>query len=123
MKSFFILTLFITINLFSCEGDCVKCHPILLKNNGKMDNNHLILKKCKDCHNLTTNDMQKMNAGCGEDCWNCHSIKEVKKINIPEHTILDNCIKCHIKLKEKNNLNFNSFNDTSIYNELLNYKN
>ncbi len=53
----------------------------------------------------------------GSDCWQCHDIKKVSNINIPEHKVLKDCIACHVKL-DKNLLNIKivpfspSMNDT-----------
>ena len=92
---------FLTIStLFYCDGDCIKCHPNLLKN-GKLDKEHQILAKCKNCHKITSKDLQKMGSLCGQDCWDCHSIKKVSNINIKEHKVLTKCIDCHIKLNLK----------------------
>ncbi len=44
-----ILFLFL-VHLFACSGDCVACHPKLIKKDGKMDRDHMILNKCKTCH-------------------------------------------------------------------------
>jgi len=100
-----ILILTVTIiNVYACEGDCVKCHPILLKNS-KIDNTHKILKNCKTCHSITTNDLGNMGASCGQDCWDCHNVREVMSITnnkgnvINEHAALNRCITCHVKLE------------------------
>jgi glycyl-tRNA synthetase (class II) len=92
-----IFIIFLSIGAFACEGDCVKCHPTLIKS-GHLDSNHAILSKCKNCHKETTEDFMKMGAVCGQDCWDCHSIEKVKKIKIKEHIVLDKCIACHKKL-------------------------
>jgi len=82
----------------------MKCHPKLLKK-GKLDDNHKILRECKKCHQINSNDLEKMGSLCGQDCWDCHNIQKVSKVAIAEHIILNQCIKCHTKLKK----------DTSLY--------
>lgn len=100
MKIFVFFLFSLSISLFACDGDCMKCHPNLLKNN-KLDANHKILAKCIECHKTSSDDLQRMGALCGQDCWDCHSIKKVKKIVNPSHMALDSCINCHEKLDKK----------------------
>ncbi len=101
MKNFLlaIAILFISnINLSACEGDCVMCHPKLIKKNGKMDKDHAILVSCKVCH--TQEEMEKidMGSGCGQDCWDCHDIKKVTASKVKQHNGLQKCIDCHLTL-------------------------
>jgi len=101
MKNFLlaIAILFISnISLSACEGDCVMCHPKLIKKDGKMDKDHAILVKCKVCH--TQEEMEKidMGSGCGQDCWDCHDIKKVTASKVKEHNNLQKCIDCHVTL-------------------------
>jgi len=95
----FLLTFAVVNNVFACDGDCMKCHPTLLKH-GKLDSNHKILQSCVKCHKLKNNDLLRMGSACGEDCWECHSIKKVMTVPIREHLALNKCIACHKKLKE-----------------------
>ena len=92
---FFIFT-FSSLN--ACEGDCVVCHPKLVKEDGKLDKDHSILVTCKTCH--TQEEMEKINMGngCGQDCWDCHDIKKVTASNVAEHRGLQKCIDCHITI-------------------------
>jgi len=100
----FLILIFLIINIiYACDGDCVKCHPILIKS-GHLDNNHKILKDCINCHKTTSNDLDKMGSLCGQDCWECHNMKKVMKIPIKEHFVLSKCIKCHKKLNKEQNL-------------------
>ncbi len=95
----FFISFVFYIELSACEGDCLSCHPKLLDKNGKMDTNHQILSKCKNCH--TKKSLSKIDMGtdsCGQDCWQCHDIKKVQKTGIEEHKHLDKCIKCHISI-------------------------
>ncbi len=101
MKNFLlaIAILFISnISLSACEGDCVMCHPKLIKKDGKMDKDHAILVTCKTCH--TQEEMEKidMGSGCGQDCWDCHDIKKVTASKVKEHNNLQKCIDCHVTL-------------------------
>jgi len=84
--------------LSACEGDCVVCHPKLVKEDGKLDKDHAILVTCKTCH--TQEEMEKidMGSGCGQDCWDCHDIKKVTASGVPQHKNLQTCIDCHVTL-------------------------
>ncbi len=114
-----IVSLLLIINLaYTCDGDCMKCHPKLLKN-GKLDKDHKILKNCINCHKITTNDLNKMGSLCGQDCWDCHSIQKTMLIKNKEHLALNGCIKCHIKL-HKENIFKNDCNDFSNLKNLFN---
>jgi hypothetical protein len=97
-----VLILTITLRVVACDGDCVKCHPTLMKS-GSLDNNHKILSKCINCHKITSNDLERMGSLCGQDCWECHSVNKVMSIKNKEHEALNKCIDCHVKLY-KNNL-------------------
>ena len=102
MLKYIVIFLAIIVRLVACDGDCVKCHPILIKS-GSLDSDHKILSKCINCHKITSNDLEKMGSLCGQDCWECHSIKKVMSIKNKEHEALNKCIECHIKL-DKNDL-------------------
>jgi len=102
MKKIATVFFLFSILLFACDGDCVKCHPKLLKN-GKLDKNHIILGRCLNRYKVTSDDLNRMGAICGQDCWEWHSIKKVQKIKIKEHMVLDKCIVCHKKLDKSNN--------------------
>ena len=95
----FIATLVVfNIAAQACEGDCVVCHPNLVKEDGKLDKDHEILLSCKTCH--TQEEMEKidMGSGCGQDCWDCHDIKKVTASNVAEHQGLQKCIDCHVTI-------------------------
>lgn len=103
MNKFLLLiaTLFIfNINAQACEGDCVVCHPNLVKENGKMDKDHAVLVTCKTCH--TQEEMEKidMGSGCGQDCWDCHDIKKVTASKVKQHNGLQACIDCHLTINK-----------------------
>jgi len=100
-----IITWMLALFLFNscleaCEGDCVVCHPKLVKEDGKLDKDHEILVSCKVCH--TQEEMEKidMGNGCGQDCWDCHDIKKVTASNVKEHRGLQKCIDCHVTLNK-----------------------
>ena len=102
MKKIFLI-MFVSVKLFSCSGDCVACHPKLIEN-GDFDNNHMILDTCKKCHTdgtkiiviennnsnevsftikkLDENETKESHSACGQDCWKCHDIKNVQKVNV-----------------------------------------
>ena len=86
------------MSLNACEGDCVVCHPKLVKEDGKLDKDHEVLVTCKTCH--TQEEMEKidMGSGCGQDCWDCHDIKKVTASNVAEHRGLQKCIDCHVTI-------------------------
>lgn len=96
-----ILTLLMFFNtlIFACDANCVVCHPKLVNKNGKMDNNHKILRNCVKCH--TKNLDEKDHDSCGADCWSCHKIENVKPANIKEHQAIKKCIACHASLDKK----------------------
>ncbi len=110
MRCKILLTLMLSTAtvLFACDGNCVKCHPTLIKN-GHLDKNHAILSTCMNCHKVDTDDLAKMGAICGQDCWQCHDVKKVMKIPNKAHLSLNKCIDCHTKLDKKNNI-FDGFN-------------
>jgi len=110
-------------NVIACSGECVACHPGLIKKNGKMDKDHEILDRCKKCHidgtkiEIIDKNVSEINASnirivkvegnitastshteCGDDCWECHDIRKVSLINIAEHKVLEKCIACHVKI-------------------------
>ncbi len=92
--------LFLNIFLFACEGDCITCHPGLVKKDGKLDKEHQVLKTCVTCHTQEQMSKIDMGGGCGQDCWECHDVKKVSSSGIKEHEGLDKCITCHMKLKK-----------------------
>jgi hypothetical protein len=125
MKKFLFLVAMIfivTINGQACEGDCVVCHPNLVKENGKLDKDHEILVTCKTCH--TQEEMEKidMGSGCGQDCWDCHDIKKVTASKVKEHNGLQTCIDCHLTI-DKNifgGATASAFSDLSTLDDLMN---
>jgi len=126
MRFFIFVGLFCFLflkDVTACSGECVACHPKLIKKNGKMDKNHVILNRCKNCHRDGTKievidkNVSEINVSnikivkfegnitastshteCGDDCWKCHDIKKVSLINIAEHKVLTTCIECHTKI-------------------------
>jgi hypothetical protein len=96
----YILFLFLPLmgSLYACEGDCLFCHPKLVKEGGHLDKDHAVLTSCKTCH--TQEEMAKidMGSGCGQDCWECHDIKKVTQSQVPQHQGLQKCIDCHLTL-------------------------
>jgi len=100
MKKLLLIVTFLIFNIYTqaCEGDCVVCHPNLVKEDGKLDKDHEILVSCKVCH--TQEEMEKidMGSGCGQDCWDCHDINKVTASNVAEHRGLQKCIDCHLTI-------------------------
>ncbi|WP_024953625.1 hypothetical protein [Sulfurospirillum arcachonense] len=103
MKILFFLIITCTL-LLSCSGDCMKCHPNLVKD-GSLDKDHMILTSCKECHTIENGDLEKMGSLCGQDCWDCHSVEKTKQVQNEAHYALDRCIKCHSKLNKDDFLN------------------
>ena len=102
----YILKIFISLTLsyniaYACDGDCIKCHPNLIRS-GSLDKDHEVLAKCIECHKISSDDLNRMGSLCGQDCWECHNVKKVMTIKNVEHLALNDCIDCHKKLKEKN---------------------
>jgi len=124
MKKFLLLiaTIFIvTLTGEACEGDCVVCHPNLVKEDGKLDKDHAVLVTCKTCH--TQEEMEKidMGSGCGQDCWDCHDIKKVTASKVKEHNGLQTCIDCHVTI-DKNmfgGTTASAFSDLSTLDDLM----
>ena len=65
--------------IYACDANCVACHPKLIKN-GKMDDDHKILNRCTRCH--TAKENEESHSACGADCWRCHDIRKVGKIDV-----------------------------------------
>jgi len=121
MLKFFLFIFSISALLFACEGDCLKCHPTLIKS-GRIDANHQILTTCKNCHNSTPKDFEKMGAACGQDCWECHSVQKVMAIKIKQHEVLKNCIACHKKLAKNQGylqINKDGFSKENFFKDLV----
>ncbi len=91
---------FVQLSLFACEGDCISCHPGLIKD-GKFDKEHKVLKTCVTCHTKEQMSKIDMGGGCGQDCWECHDVTKVSKSGVKEHKGLDRCIKCHLKIQKE----------------------
>jgi len=98
-----ILLTFLLISLFACSGDCKSCHPKLDLNG---DTRHSIMKNCINCHTEDSFINIDMGAACGQDCWACHDVKKVSKLQIIEHKELERCIACHTGLDKKLDSNF-----------------
>lgn len=90
MKFFVLLVCFFSI-LFSCDINCVSCHPNLNLENKE----HSILKTCSKCH--IKEKLDKINMGqssCGQDCFRCHSVEKFNFSIAKEHNVTS-CIECH----------------------------
>jgi hypothetical protein len=110
-----LLSLMFSFNLlFSCDGDCLSCHPKLISNI-ENDTNHKPMKTCINCHNSV--NINKM-AECGSDCFACHKISKIENPNIKEHNVIRGCRDCHLKMKEKFILT--PFKNNYLKDEILN---
>lgn len=94
MKKLTILCLFLLAPLFGCTGDCMTCHPTLLKNI-ESDKRHKPMTTCIQCHSANPAKM----AECGSDCFACHPVAKIEGINVKEHAVIRGCRDCHIKMK------------------------
>jgi len=138
MKWLFMFFGIVTIELFACSGDCIACHPTLEDAQGKMDADHQILQRCKTCHRdgskivLLDSNTSKVHfkivkikkleenshTECGNDCWQCHDINKVSRINITEHKHLQKCITCHVQL-DKNLLQLDATENDDTLQDFL----
>jgi hypothetical protein len=89
-----IFMLFFLGSLCGCTGDCMTCHPSLLKNIDT-DTRHKPMMTCIQCHSA---DPEKM-ADCGSDCFACHPMEKIDKANVVEHKVIRECRDCHMKMK------------------------
>jgi hypothetical protein len=83
-----------SVALWACTGDCMTCHPALLKNIDS-DMWHKPMTMCIKCH---TANPEKM-ADCGSDCFACHPVAKIEAVRVPEHAVIRECRDCHMKLK------------------------
>lgn len=93
MKTILLLFIFL-LPLWGCTGDCMTCHPALLKNIDA-DKRHKPMQTCIKCHSA---DPAKM-ADCGSDCFACHPIAKIEGSRVAEHAVIRECRDCHMKLK------------------------
>lgn len=91
-----LITFFLifTIQALGCTGDCMTCHPALLKNID-FDKRHKPMTTCIKCHSA---DPAKM-ADCGSDCFACHPVTKIEGKGIEEHRVIRECRDCHMKMK------------------------
>lgn len=80
--------------LWGCTGDCMTCHPSLLKNIDA-DHRHKPMTTCIQCHSANPEKM----ADCGSDCFACHPVAKIEGIRVAEHAVIRECRDCHMKLK------------------------
>lgn len=81
--------------LWGCTGDCMSCHPALLKTIDT-DLRHKPMASCIKCH---TANPAKM-AECGSDCFACHPVAKIEGVRVAEHAAIRECRDCHMKLKK-----------------------
>lgn len=86
--------------VWGCTGDCMTCHPALLKNIDA-DKRHKPMTMCIKCHSA---DPAKM-AECGSDCFACHPVAKIEGVRVAEHAVIRECRDCHMKLKAALELN------------------
>ncbi|MGA9045667.1 hypothetical protein [Sulfuricurvum sp.] len=89
-----------TLSAFGCTGDCMTCHPALLKNIDS-DKRHKPMITCIQCHSANPAKM----ADCGSDCFACHPVAKIEGVRVAEHAVIRECRDCHMKLKTTLNLN------------------
>jgi hypothetical protein len=93
MKLLFLF-LVALLPLWGCTGDCMTCHPALLKNIDT-DKRHKPMTTCIKCHSA---DPAKM-GDCGSDCFACHPIAKIEGARVAEHAVIRECRDCHMRLK------------------------
>jgi len=95
MKKLILFIIFIVgIQAFGCTGDCMTCHPALLKNID-FDKRHKPMTTCIKCHSANPAKM----ADCGSDCFACHPVAKIEAARVAEHAVIRECRDCHMKLK------------------------
>ncbi len=112
MKYISVLLLFCAF-LLACSGDCASCHQNIDFN----DKEHNIMLNCKICHTDEKLSQIQMQSGCGKDCFACHNVQKINRTKNKEHDALNNCISCHISLKNtlRNQLDNNTFLKNNIF--------
>ena len=93
MKILLLILLLATLS-FGCTGDCMTCHPALLKTI-ETDMRHKPMLTCIKCHSANPAKM----ADCGSDCFACHPVEKIEKANIAEHKVIRECRDCHMQMK------------------------
>lgn len=117
MKYLLTLILF-TVTLLACTGDCMTCHPKLIKTIDT-DARHKPMLTCIECHSPDPNKM----ADCGADCFGCHSMKKIYAAKVKEHEVIQGCRDCHVGLNEKifdTSKSFNQSQNEALKDFLLN---
>lgn len=94
MKTILLLAFFLFSPLSACSGDCMTCHPALLKTIDT-DSRHTMMKTCIRCHSANPEKM----AECGSDCFACHPVAKIEASRVAEHQVIRECRDCHMKLK------------------------
>ena len=101
--------------IFACSGDCASCHFGI----DYKDEKHKIMLDCKVCHTDSKLSAQMKLSSCGQDCFACHDIKSINKVQIKEHLALNTCISCHTRINNKLTPNINPlFNNKSLNRQL-----
>ena len=93
MKTILLLFFFFSVSL-GCTGDCMTCHPKLLKTIDT-DMRHKSMLTCIKCHSPNPAKM----ADCGSDCFACHKVEKIEGKGIEEHKVIRECRDCHMKMK------------------------
>lgn len=112
------LLIFFNLVLLACTGDCLSCHPKLVKTIDT-DARHKPMLTCINCHSANPNKM----ADCGADCFACHSMKKIYAAKVKEHDVIQSCRECHMNAADKlfnMSKSLNQSNDESLKNFLLN---
>jgi len=82
--------------LNACTGDCLTCHPKLIPTI-ETDLRHKPMLTCIKCHSADPNAM----AECGSECFACHPVDKIEKVDVAEHRVIRDCRDCHMKLKQR----------------------
>lgn len=101
--------------VFACSGDCASCHFSI----DYKDERHKVMLDCKVCHTESRLNSQMKLASCGQDCFECHDIRTINKVNTKEHTALNTCITCHKHIDNKLSPNINPLFNNKMLNKKL----
>jgi hypothetical protein len=95
MKTVLLLFSIFAYTLSACTGDCLTCHPKLVKNI-QTDLRHKPMLTFINCHSADPNKM----ADCGSDCFACHPMEKINN-GVKEHEVIQGCRDCHVKMKQE----------------------
>lgn len=111
-KLLFVVFFWMIDSALACEGDCMKCHPVLKESITQA--HHKILVSCVQCHSKINDPSSE----CGQDCFACHDKDKLIKSDLYEHQQIQNCKQCHFQ----KDVIFEGLNQPSNLVDILNQK-